>query len=721
MSKCKIIGFNISSVDAPTGTRALVLTRINIFFAVLLFLFLHCSYAFSETSDVDEQYKYALGLYKRSLYEESATVLKKVLAEKIPFTKRDGAWFWLGESFVNSSKFTDAISAFNTLLKEYPKSEYFDRGCYSLGWAHVRDNNPKSAIEAFSKVSKSDPTYFVDSRLKMGQLAGKFNFEPDKILEIYNELLSYPDLPPEKKSDALLQQGIQLFNLEKYDDAFKSFEESLKIFPRSNRQGILFYEAECMFRNKSYSQAEPIFKRLIDGEPKSEIKYKALYDLAWCKIKASKHEEAINLLSQLAYDHKAPNNIEAQKNLIDLLMNLKKFDLAISWMEKIEEFLSPDESVEMNYRRGLALSRTGNFSEAKRVFNNFIKKYPKHAKTADARYQIGLVDIALGNFKEALDDLTPLLRRETPPEVREKAIYRVGESYFNLGNLKGARDSFERLLREYPNGSTKLDALYQFAEIEYSAGNLKDALEAFSNLSLSGGEIAGQAAFRMGEVLMKAGKFAEAISTFEDYIKKFPSGALVEDARFKIGLSYQELKDPGKALAAFSEIRESKGYFRQEARYQIAEIARSTGNFPVAIQQLKAIINEDPKNPLASRSRRAIGICLYQAKDFSGAIETFEAILKDYPSTDIAIPESRLWLGRSFIALGKTEDGILEILKIPVLYPKSSLVSEAFAEAARTYSEKGLNEKAKKMWKEVLKSQPKGPLADEAHKYVKKG
>ena len=256
-------------------------------------------------------------------------------------------------------------------------------------------------------------------------------------------------------------------------------------------------------------------------------------------------------------------------------------------------------------------------------------------------------------------------------------------------------------------------------EIEYAAGNADQALKAFTSLSGTGGEVAAQAGFRRGEVLMKAGRFLDAVTAFEEYLARFPDGALREDARFKIGLCHLELKDTGKALAAFSELRESHGYFRQEARFQIGEIARSLGNYPLAIQQYKAIVAEEPKNPLASRTRRAIGICLFHAKDLPAAEATFREILREYPATDVAIPETRLWLGKTLLAQGKSEAGVLEILQVPVMHPKSALIAEAYVEAARAYDRAKMPARAKKMWKEVLRVQSKGPFAEEARLALK--
>ena len=455
------------------------------------------------------------------------------------------------------------------------------------------------------------------------------------------------------------------------------------------------------------------------ASPTPDLADKATYSLAWCKIKGGRPVEAEPLFLSLATKEDSLVRIEAMRNLIDLLMNLHKYREAAGWLAKAVPLFPAAEAGELTYLRGLALSRLGEFTDSLQVFTTFLKTWPKHARAEDSRYQSALVHIAMGKFREAMADLDELLRRETTPGIREKALYRMGECHFNLGGLKQAREYFERVIRDYPKGSGRVDALYQLGEIAYQSGDHQGAIDAFGAIANSGSELAPQALFRSGEVLMKAHRFVDAVPVFERYLKDHPQGKLRDDALFKVGLCQLELKDSGKALAAFSQLRDSTGYFRQEARYQIGEIARQVGNFPLAIQQFKAIVTEDARNPLASRARRAIGTSLYQSKDYEGAAETFKAILKEFPATDVAIPESRLWLGRTLIAQGKQDDGILEVLKVPVLYPRSPLIPEAYAEAARAYAALGKAPKALQMWRELLKFQPTGPLADEARTQLK--
>jgi len=703
-----------------TRHRSVSQNRLTALLVLCIPLFLF-SPAFSAVSgdapELVQQYKYALGLLQRQLYDEANHVLARINSDPTPFSNRDASVFWQAECLYRLKKFTPAVALYTQVLKDYPQSSFRNRAAYGLGWSHARDNNPKSAIEAFSKVTSQDRSLWIDAKLKTGFLMVKYNMDQNKVVELYEQILTEKDLRQAQRQEAHLQAGIVRFNQSLYEAAITHFQEALPLSPADQQPGVLFYLAESFFRHKQYPEAIAQYKLIETASAPKDLRDKASYSLAWCHIKSGKPESAIPLFKKLADDPSAAVRAESLENLVELLMNLHRYQEAAEWMKKASLILKDEKALEMQYMHGLALSRLGEFKDSLAAFQSFIKAHPKHPRSEDARYQCSLVRISLGKYREALDDLSPLLRRETTPNIREKALYRTGECYFNLGNLASAKESFERLIADYPQGTARLDALFQLGEIAYQSGRHADALEAFTTIGKGSSDLASQAVFRAGEVLMKAGRHVDAVSQFEAYLSRFSNGSLREDAQFKIGLSRLELKDTAQALVAFSQLRESKGYFRQEARFQIGEISRQLGNYPLAIQQYKAIIAEEPNNPLTSRARRAVGVCLYLLKDYSAAEEAFRAILKDYPASDTTIPETCLWLGRTLVALNRAEDGIIELLKLPVMYPKSTLHAEAYAETARAYHKLGRRDKARQMWSEVRRIQPTGPLAEEAAAY----
>jgi tetratricopeptide (TPR) repeat protein len=475
-----------------------------------------------------------------------------------------------------------------------------------------------------------------------------------------------------------------------------------------------------MFRSKNFADALDNYSKVIALGPNSKLGQKAAYSMGWCHIKLGRPKSAQKLFAHQAGNPESVVRKDSMKNLVELLMNLHKYSEAIDWAKKAQAVLDEPEKSEMAYIRALALSRIGEFEKSLEAFSRFIENYPKHIKNSHAYYQAGLVNISLGRFQKAIKLFEAVSHENIDPEIREKAIYRIGECYFNLGNIKAAGDNFNKVIKLFPQGNAKYDALYQIGELAYLQNRYSDALLAFDAISKSDSELKSQALFRSGEVLMKAGRYNDSVSRFSEYLEKYPDGKLREDAIFKTGLCWLELKDQGQALTAFSQLMDAQGYFRQEARYQIAEISRELENYPLAIQHYKAIVSEEPTHPLASRARRAVGICLFKSGDFEAAIETFRKVLKDYPSTDSAIPESRFWLGKGLVAAGDIDNGVLEILKVPVLYPEVDFIAQAYAEAAKAYLKKDNLKKSLQMWQEVLKHNPDEELKKEALAALKK-
>jgi TolA-binding protein len=672
----------------------------------------------ADTPEQTEQYRYALGLVQRHLYEEASRVLNRLLSMPAPFSHTDGAIFWLAECEYRQKNYTLAIGYYKQVIKDFPDSIFRDRAAYGLAWAHTRDNNPKSAVEAFALLSKDDISLWIDANLKRGFLMVKFGMDTDKTVKLYETLLKEPLLKKEQKFEAHLQAGIGKFNQSIFTQAIEHFTEALQLSPESKKQTILYYLAEANFRLKNFAEALEHYAKVMALGPNSELGQKAAYSMAWCQIKLGKPKAAEELLIKQAQNPESVVRQDSIKNLVELQMNLHKYEEAISWAQKAVKFLDEPERADMAYISALGLARTGEFEKSLAAFTSFIKEYPDNRKKPEAIYQAGLVNISLSRFKKAIEFFTIISHEDTDPQIREKAIYRIGECFFNLGNIKEAGDNFNKVIKLFPEGQAKFDALYQIGELAYLQNRYSDALLAFEAIAKTDSELKPQAIFRAGEVLMRAQRYQDAIERFSRYLDSYPDGKLREDALFKTGLSWLELKDQGQALTAFSQLMDAKGYFRQEARFQIGEIARNLGNYPLAIQHYKAITAEDPTHPLASRARRAVGICLYNSKDYPAAIATFRDLLKDYPSTDAAIPESRLWLGKSLIAAGDSDDGILEVLKVPVLYPDSEFVTQAYATAARAYMNKDSLKKSLQMWQEVLKHNPSEELKKEALKAI---
>lgn len=703
------------------GNKILHPKRKSRFILLLVFFVLISSFAlYSDTAEQVERYRYALGLFQRGLFDESARVLKRLINDPAPFSQLDGAIFWLAECKYRYEDYSNAIKYYEKLIKEHPNSQFKDRAAYGLGWAHTENNNPLSAVEAYLMVSRQDIDLWIDANFKAGHLMMKYDMEPARTVEIYEKLLKEDRITKSQRFEAHLQAGISQFNRSIFAMAYEHFKKALELTPEDKKQPLLFYTAESLFRYRQYKQAAKYYKKVIDLIPTTSLAQKSAYSLAWCFINTQKHEKAVTLFEQQASNPHSVVRDDSLTNLVELLMNMQDFEKAITWAQKASRLLPEPQKPPMAYIAALALARTGSYIDSLEALKKFVADYPQDKRKNEAIYQKGLVLIALGEFKRAYTKFNRVSKSASDKEIVERAIYRMGECEFNQGNIMRATKYFRRVISDFESGNARFDALYQLGELAYMQSQFDDAINAFSVIIDSGNPLSSQALFRSGEVFMMAGDNESAVAHFEEYINRYPDGELNEDALFKKGVALVDSGQSGRALAIFSQLLDGDSYFKQEARYNIAQIAEEMENYPLAIQNYRALVEDEPEHPLASRAKRSIGISFYKMNDYESAIGEFRKVLTNYPPTDAAIPESRYWLGKSIIMSGEIEDGILEILRVPVFHSDTIYAAKAYVAAAKGYEKLGDSIRAKAMWNKVLLSNPTGELEILAREHINK-
>lgn len=660
------------------------------FSAAVLSAILMSGILFAYQDSIQENFKYALGLYRKGFFKEADIVLDKIIKDPRPFDQADEAYFWLAEANYKLENWTKAAACYTEIINSYPESPYYDRSAYGLGWTHMKDMNPKSALEAFAKVSKKDKVLYTDAVMKRGYILAKYSFPPQQIIDTYELLKPFEQLDQTMRFDAYLQTAIAKFNLSIYRQALPDFEKALAITPNpESARDILFYMGECAFRTKQYKEAIAYYENTIKADPDSSSAHKAAYSMAWCYIYMADNDKAADILKQQVENPKSAVRSASLKTWVDILLNLRKFQEAADSIDKYLFVLSVNDPLkpELAYMRALALYSLNQFGNSERAFKEFLDNYKDSPRVYEATYRLGLSYIGQKDFTKAINTLLKLAENtKTPADVKEKALYRLGESYFNLGNVKDAGKYFNQIVTKFPKGETRIDALYQLGELAYLQESFDEALTAFSLIAESGKPLASQALFRSGEVAMRAAKIKEAINLFETYLKKYPQASMTDDAKFKIGLAWLELNDDAQALAAFSQLLNSEGYFRQEARFNIAKIAQKAGSYALAIQNYKAIISEAPESTLVPAATEEVANCLYSLKDYASASESYREALKMRKTESSAEPRIRINLGKSLAADKKATEGALEILRVPVLHPNSPHVAEAYYEAALIYA-----------------------------------
>lgn len=205
--------------------------------------------------------------------------------------------------------------------------------------------------------------------------------------------------------------------------------------------------------------------------------------------------------------------------------------------------------------------------------------------------------------KEVVDlkkTISSLQANQADLSVQMKALHEDISAYTE--STKDTQDSMTRL-------SSKLDDIS--ATIEAKVASIGSTLTAQQQKSLEEQKAAAAAAatrenptdlFNTANVRLGVKDFALAAQGFESYVTKYPKGALVDVATYKLGEAYYGLRHWEKAARQFGTVLDKypKSEMTPSARLMYAMcLVRMKKNLKEARQYLESVTADFPKSPEA--------------------------------------------------------------------------------------------------------------------------
>ncbi len=228
--------------------------------------------------------------------------------------------------------------------------------------------------------------------------------------------------------------------------------------------------------------------------------------------------------------------------------------------------------------------------------------------------------------------------------------------------------------------STKLpatageDARMEAAMKLFNKGKYFDAKAQFRiiTLSHSGSLMADKAQYYLAECHFKMKEYLLAASEYERLIKVYPNSEYLDDAKFKLGLSYYKLSPhygldqdyTKQAVMHFqefledypnSDLRKEVEQYLLQARskfaqkvYSSGEIYRKMRYYESAVIYYEKVVEEYYDTPFAPKALFWTAECRRAMRRYEEAIDLFDAFLKKYPNHE--------WQARARIKLRQARD-----------------------------------------------------------------
>ncbi len=449
-----------------------------------------------------------------------------------------------------------------------------------------------------------------------------------KAIELYNWYVK--DFPNSNKTDqALFFLGYNYFEINQPTRGTEFYEELTRRFSKSKYvTESHFALAEYYFDNDDWKKALINYRNVI-GDKQSRVYPFALYKMAWCNYRLGQVNLAIQTMEQVisfskrqarlgAKGDKQVNKIrlskEAYNDLILYFVDVRSFKDAREYFGRIggEKILFPTlEKLAYIY------SDRGQREAARYIFRQLLEINPMAPKAFDYQYQIVLNYWSAGNrktFRQELYDWVVDYGKDSDWAKENKD--RLAES-----------DALrEKTLREY------VLQLHQTAQKTATLMTQKQAKSGYE-LYISQFpkmEMIGDMRFYYGDLLFDMNLFEDASEQLRWVIRHAPKNANYKTALLNNILAIERLlpkeqdlmKMRGDTLQAFPLTEREKEF---------------EGNAIL-------FFNQFAKDPQMIEIKFRLGRMYYNHNDFDRALVVFKEIVKDHPTSNVAVFSANLIL-----------------------------------------------------------------------------
>jgi tetratricopeptide (TPR) repeat protein len=242
----------------------------------------------------------------------------------------------------------------------------------------------------------------------------------------------------------------------------------------------------------------------------------------------------------------------------------------------------------------------------------------------------------------AIELLKEAIAKDPTADLAERLKIRLGTLYLARGDAKAAAAVAAEVLAGQRNAYASYarvlatEAAYQQKDW---AGVIAQATP-FIGMPKGAGRIPGvsdHSLLRMADAQGQLGQWKEAKETLDVWFSRFAGSVLTPDAKFTYGWVNENLQDPAKAIAAYSEVAaRTGGQLGAKANLQVGRLHLRQNQPAQALSPLLTVAYAYDDADLSPAALCEAATALVQLKKPADARRLLERAVKDYPSSQWA-------------------------------------------------------------------------------------
>jgi TolA-binding protein len=617
--------------------------------------------------------------HQRKNYDRSGELCRAFLKKYPRHKLASKVAFLAGENDFFAGRYAEALAAFETFERTFPKDEQAQRAALRIGLALHRLERFDDAAKRLGPVADAADA---DKTLAAALLAlGDIEFQRSEWKAAEARLRKYVSLAAKDAGgvdDALLKAGLACQRQERFEDAVKTFDEFLVRFPQSPHViQAVFERGQALAMLKQTDAARQAFERVIAEGKDSRFVAPARQHLATLaaankdfKLAAEQYRLAMDaqpagaggadaLLGQAesllamedyagaetAFHEYLSKNARGEKSpraAAQLAIAMARQDRhadALKTIASLQPHLAKlDAGLRRNVRHEQAwcLRKTNQAKEAAEVYRGLLRD---DAADYFAAVGLGEVESAAGRCEAAVEVLSVLRRAEASAidnAALEPGLYRLGACEFELGKFAEAAATLDRFVKQFDRSPLLASACYFLGEARLKSGDAEKAAEALTRAvaATDDGAIRGPALLRLGEALATLQRWAKSEQAFADYLDKYGSTEFWGQARFGQAWARENQGRPDEAIEAYRDVVDKhKGPTAARAQFQLGECLFAKKQFEDAARELLKVDILFAYPEWSAAALFEAGRCFEQMNKLAEARTQYTAVVEKHKQT----------------------------------------------------------------------------------------
>ncbi len=517
----------------------------------------------------------------------------------------------------------DAIDAFESYIKKYPKSDRKDEAYGYLVSVYLTTKNYNKALESLDKIKVKD--------LKMK--------------EAYQKIAFF--------------RGVELFNDQKYTEAIGFFDKSAgSNFNKTYFALAKYWKGEAQYRINDYALSIISFDEFQEAPGSAGLPEfnKANYNIGYGYYKLKEYTKSASAFRKYVKDAPSSEN----KMISDALLRIgdsyfinKEYLLAADFYGQASDKKAGGSDYAL-FQKAIVSGLGGDNKTKVETLKKLIEQFPKSQYLDDSKYEAGQAYEFLNDNTQAMVYYQQVLTDHPNSELGKNAKLKIALLHYANNDDQTALKMFKEIVEKYPNTDVAATALTHIKDIAIENNDITIYTNLIGSLP-QGADVADldsstyEAAFRA----YSKGECDKAIPAFKTYVDKYPNGIFILQAHYYRAECEFDKGNIVNALPDYNYvILKPTSRYTEKSLLRAGYINYKKSNFTDALADYEQLENVSEKPEYLVDARAGQMYCHYQLKQYQQCIDAANKVTGSEKALPPLIVEAQIYIGRCAMALG---------------------------------------------------------------------